>query len=473
MAQLNFPDPAVTQTYTEAGITWTWNATLGVWSAEPGSGGGDFTQAEADGRYLRVDADSPNQTRVAGEANFAELTTHDGGVKVAGGDVTAISTGLYSAGVNNDLRVAINNTNTLRFTDQESILNALARGSNLTSGNLRILFANFLATDFTGRTDVNAVYTKFESAVDGTGTCDSFHGFRVDRGTNGVGFATDAYGFYSELNTDSSTGETYNFYAEGTAPNYFAGLTEHASGVSTGTVSNGTTSITLNENNPANFSFTSSTSAQGGTQCQGALFTFATSSSFSKPVYGVHSYMGVQGFSSSERVSSFYTALSDATNISSSEFVAGYISQVQPDSNQGTGGNYNFYAEGDAPSYMAGGLRVGDNPIYNPTGSAAESGMRLNKTDISIGRNCTSNSHSTIYCNLTGVATTSFALKLGIEVLLLLTPALGAMATPGKQITLQLSAALQELRQYLQPSLVHLQLLQHLAQVLMALVHKI
>ena len=43
MAALNFPDPSFTQTYTEAGITWTWNATLGVWSAEPAEGfSGDY-----------------------------------------------------------------------------------------------------------------------------------------------------------------------------------------------------------------------------------------------------------------------------------------------------------------------------------------------------------------------------------------------------------------------------------------------
>ena len=34
---LNFPDPNTTQTYTEAGGTWTWNATLGNGIAEPGS----------------------------------------------------------------------------------------------------------------------------------------------------------------------------------------------------------------------------------------------------------------------------------------------------------------------------------------------------------------------------------------------------------------------------------------------------
>ena len=41
MAKLNFPDPTLTQTYIEAGITWTWNATLGVWSSEAGEIPGD------------------------------------------------------------------------------------------------------------------------------------------------------------------------------------------------------------------------------------------------------------------------------------------------------------------------------------------------------------------------------------------------------------------------------------------------
>ena len=52
MAKLNFPDPSVTQTYTEAGITWTWNATLGVWSSEAGQvpGGGDVSVDVGDTR---------------------------------------------------------------------------------------------------------------------------------------------------------------------------------------------------------------------------------------------------------------------------------------------------------------------------------------------------------------------------------------------------------------------------------------
>ena len=73
MATLNFPNPAVTQTYEAAGITWTWNATLGVWSAEAGTG---FDETVADERYLRVDAAAGDQERVSGEATFAGRALH-------------------------------------------------------------------------------------------------------------------------------------------------------------------------------------------------------------------------------------------------------------------------------------------------------------------------------------------------------------------------------------------------------------
>jgi hypothetical protein len=75
MAQLNFPDPSVTTTYIEAGITWTWNATLGVWSSDPN----DF-----DSDYLKLDA---TNGPVTGPLTFEGLTTHEGGVSVTGGNL--------------------------------------------------------------------------------------------------------------------------------------------------------------------------------------------------------------------------------------------------------------------------------------------------------------------------------------------------------------------------------------------------
>ena len=59
MSNLNFPDPNTTTTYTEAGITWTWNATLGVWSSDDNDG---FTETDGDTRYLRKDAAGGAQT---------------------------------------------------------------------------------------------------------------------------------------------------------------------------------------------------------------------------------------------------------------------------------------------------------------------------------------------------------------------------------------------------------------------------
>ena len=41
MAKLNFPDPTSTQTFTDAGITWTWNDKYKVWSSEAGSADSD------------------------------------------------------------------------------------------------------------------------------------------------------------------------------------------------------------------------------------------------------------------------------------------------------------------------------------------------------------------------------------------------------------------------------------------------
>jgi hypothetical protein len=52
MAKLNFPDPTLTQIYEEAGIVWTWNDTLKVWSSEAGEipDGGDASVDVGDTR---------------------------------------------------------------------------------------------------------------------------------------------------------------------------------------------------------------------------------------------------------------------------------------------------------------------------------------------------------------------------------------------------------------------------------------
>ena len=68
--------------FTDAGITWTWNATLEVWST-------DGTQSVYDARYLRVDAGAPDQTRASGLATFSS------GVGVSGGTAADVENGMY------------------------------------------------------------------------------------------------------------------------------------------------------------------------------------------------------------------------------------------------------------------------------------------------------------------------------------------------------------------------------------------
>ena len=60
-----------------------------------------ITEPEADARYLRIDADAPDQTRVAGKATFAELTTHEDGVTVNGGTHAVVGNGIV--GLSNGL----------------------------------------------------------------------------------------------------------------------------------------------------------------------------------------------------------------------------------------------------------------------------------------------------------------------------------------------------------------------------------
>ena len=118
MAQLNFPDPAVTTTYTEAGINWTWNATLGVWSAENADASDELFLSKV------------HDDTAAGEITFEGQTTHedviaclgqlrvsdgpadrypnsrfyvDGNVAGAGGNTIAIRTTINSTGTGNPI----------------------------------------------------------------------------------------------------------------------------------------------------------------------------------------------------------------------------------------------------------------------------------------------------------------------------------------------------------------------------------
>ena len=197
MAALNFPDPNTTQTYTEAGITWTWNATLGVWSTDANDG---FTEDIADDLYLS----KVNDDTAAGEITFEKQSTHEGGVTITGGQQVSLQVNPIVSSVD----------------------------SEVTGVRTRPDFGAATAGTFTS-------YTGFNANSFSNGFADALteiKGYTMGNLQNLAGNTAGdvVYGYYAPLTkvTAKPNLKVYNFYAEGTAPNYFAGSTEHAGGLS-------------------------------------------------------------------------------------------------------------------------------------------------------------------------------------------------------------------------------------------------
>ena len=311
MAALNFPNPDATQTYTEAGITWTWNATLGVWSSDDNDG---FTETDADQRYMRVDAGAGAQTRVSGEATFAELTTHEAGVSVTGGSVESTVTyaNSYTGDVPNHLHIAnptINNT--------------------IDGGSLK----NFSSTigDATGTAlaDINHFFVNVNGAKNLTTVPTNQYGYFA----RGLDQATNNYGFYSDLGASTKGFNTYNFYAAGDAPNYFAG-----SIASDGAIQGNGVSSRGNVTG-ANW---------GGNQFAGFYCRHSS-------VTGV---IGSQGFTAdSIAAGSNGEAIHFFSRGTASDNNFNYAFRTSLNTSTGSGANYAFYAEGTASSYFGGGMQ--------------------------------------------------------------------------------------------------------------------
>ena len=190
-SELNPPLPAGPlqdgDSFTDANITWTWNATLEVWSTAENNG---FTQAVADSRYLRIDAGAPNQERVAGRATFDDLTVHEDGVRVTGGDVEV--------------------ANLIRNTAPAAAINSVSAINS--------------ACNFGGQDVTTGITYAATRPTNVTGARQQVVGFQADSalGTDYASGTRNARGFSSNLPA-AANGLSFNFYANGSAPNYFAG----------------------------------------------------------------------------------------------------------------------------------------------------------------------------------------------------------------------------------------------------------
>jgi len=288
MAELNFPtgNPPSPTTYTEAGITWTWNNTLGVWSTDAPDQVADLsdvhvgssppatfgqgslwwntddgrlyiyyedgntnqwvdaspdneslTQTVADGRYLS----SISNDTAEGAITFEALTTHEAGVSVTGG-ANSIAAGLYGPGSNqlgikatDKAEIYVDNTTGAAtaedsnaqcsvFLQQRTATTVKKRGLDVRVNTASGLGAT---TELTG---VNSRLAALNSGLCNQSNVTTFKAFEAENyqissswGRGDAKVTGNYYGFYSDVTGNASiTGNAWNFYAAGTAPSYFA-----------------------------------------------------------------------------------------------------------------------------------------------------------------------------------------------------------------------------------------------------------
>ena len=211
--------------------------------------------------------------------------------------------------------------------------------------------------------------------------------------------ATPVYGFFSNLSGSSSRVNTYNFYAKGTAPNYFKGITEHAGGVK---VTGGSTSVNdglvryangslgLVSNSIDVFRISQAAGKEGyfGFNATNPVFPLTFRLDFDDSIErycdftpthqgtltGVSNIVSswVQDAGSNITQGIIFNALSGAVN-GTTEKLTGFrvnktlaqastVSSIGFDSDLSGGGNYNFYAAGSAPNYFRGNIKVAYDP---------------------------------------------------------------------------------------------------------------
>ena len=165
------------------------------------------------------------------------LTTHEAGVNVTGGGSGAVFSGLRTTGLrvygtaegvdclNWDSKRLLfqSSSNTLSSTDELACFQVAPQASTVDTSVYCSGFASNLQTNGTHAGDIAHFRTNSLSARDG-GSAVRTIGFHAGQNLGSSNSSDINAGFLSELNTTNSI--NYNFYAAGSAPNYFAGATE-------------------------------------------------------------------------------------------------------------------------------------------------------------------------------------------------------------------------------------------------------
>lgn len=245
MADLNFPsdraelDPPQSagplqtgDTYSEGGTVWVYDADVGAWGSGTGSAVGDV--------YLS----KVNDDNAAGEITFEALSTHEAGVSVTGGRDLMFDNGTDQVKLRNNTNTTALDIRTLKpsavtagnsatgvaFTTSAELLPGNASftsiynsylGSPLTTTGNVTLFSGAMAT--ANAPSASSVVGYRTGSLFNTNSAGEVVGFDCVTNINSqpAGGAATRIGFRS--NVSNNTSESFNFYADGNAPNYFNG----------------------------------------------------------------------------------------------------------------------------------------------------------------------------------------------------------------------------------------------------------
>ena len=400
------------------GRLYIYTGTEWVDTSLPGGGSGDSGGAEV----------GSLQTVTDNGAVTTNVCEFQGGVNVTGGTYDATAPCIYST---NGSNLNISSLSSQLRLRRENI--SLASLGVTSSGSATLL--NFILKESTGlvssgggisTVNINSDqgnYSGFPRVRGYTFQFPRNDGSATDPTTEIIGYSAypavtqnendtsiTYYGFRSSLNR----GQNYNFYAEGTAPNYFAGLTEHKGGVDVtgssaaavpnGIKAQGASGVALTANGAdvvvtgANGIFYSGPSTLSGSASQKTTFQGYTISgsnsqkvnnlfranydpallngSNAQSMTGIQSRFSIDGnvggdiLNTSDIPISFthFSVSSNAGENDNLNNVKGYNSDVAA----GSGTNrWNFYAAGDAPNYFKGTTYIGtaDEKLYTSSQS--------------------------------------------------------------------------------------------------------
>jgi len=351
----------------------------------------------ADGASLPTERMRITSTGTVGIGVASGLTTSK--VRIFS-DITDL-TATYNI-VNADGTHTLTANNAISFNAVGGLANLDQNGFNATTtltsgGSLKGLNGRAYVTGASG-TVTSAVGSYSDVRNTGAGTLTNAVGFQAVISNTGGGTLTNAYGVYINpltagtnnygvhSNIAAGTGR-WNFYAPGSASNYFAG-----------SVGIGTTALS-SMNLRVSGDLTGSTSTQAiradgvvqsdSTSAAIGVYTLVGTAAAAFTVSNLYQYRAEQGtFGAGSAVTNQYGYLAGTTLIGATNNY-GFYGNIAAGTNR-----YNFYANGTAANYFAGALSLGASPSavtgsipvnlnYSLTGSTSVTNIRAIPTILS------------------------------------------------------------------------------------------